>query len=110
MVVQNLWNSLGQSVEKVKSVEEAMEKSGMDYTIRKVPLYTEDGSLIPHRWGIENEKTKDIYDIVKDVWQPLQNRDSFRFFNPLVQDGTVSIDRVGCLRGGQKMFILCKIN
>jgi len=110
MVAPNLWHSLGSSVGEVSSMEDAMVKSGMDYTIRKVPLHKSDGSLIPHRWGIERQDTGAVFDIVKDVWQPLPNRNAFSFFNPLLQDNTITIDKVGCLRGGQKLFILAKIN
>ena len=110
LATPNLWNSLGNSVGEVTSMEDAMIKSGMDYNIRKVPLYKADGTLIPHRWGIEREDTGAIFDIVKDVWRPLYNRSAFSFFNPLLQDETISIDKVGCLRGGQKLFILAKIN
>ena len=110
MVVQNSWGSIGQKVSDVETMEEAIVKNGMDYSIRKIPLYKDDGSIIPNRFGVENEQTGQVYDVVKDVWKPLQNRKCFEFVDKFIQDETIKIDRIGKLRGGEKMFVVAKIN
>ena len=104
------WSSVSKKIGDVSSMREAMEKANVNYSIVKEPLCRTDGSVIPNNFGVMREDTGQVFDTVKNSWQPLQNVDAFNFFDPMIEEGLMTVDSVGAIKGGERMFITCKIN
>ena len=51
-----------------------------------------------------------ILGIVGPRWTPLQNRDAFKIFEPLVESGDLQIHTAGSLRNGERIWALCQLN
>lgn len=104
------WSSVSKNIGEVSSMREAMVNAGVDYTISKEPLCRSDGSIIPNHFGVMRNDTKAIFDVVKNSWKPLQNLCCFNFFDVMLEEESIKIDSVGSIRGGERMFIVAKIN
>lgn len=79
------WSAIGKSVEECKNLNAVLEKSGLDYTVIKKPVYapTDDGEfeLIPKRLVTMREGDGHKYDVVSDRFEVIQNRDAFDVVN-----------------------------
>ena len=104
------WSSVSKNVGEVSSMRDAMLKAKMNYNIVKEPLHRSDGSPIANYFGVMREDTRQVFDIVKNTWQPLQNEHCFDFFTPALEENLITIDSVGAIRGGERAFIVAKIN
>lgn len=86
------WHAIGKSVEECRNVEQVLEASGLDYTVKKFPVYfsrdwngeaTED---IPNRFVTVRTSDMHPYDVVSDKFEIIQNRDAFDFVNYMGDD------------------------
>lgn len=106
------------------SVPVALDKSGLDWRVRKVPIfaasnYTEDdnghihttpkaklGNVISDRFGVQRESDDKILGVVGSTWQPVQNHEGFELIEDFMQGDTAYIEAAGALDGGRKVWIL----
>lgn len=44
------------------------------------------------------------------TWQPLQNREAFRFFDPFIQADVAEYHTAGSLKGGQYVWVLARLS
>ena len=104
------WSTVGNNVGEVSSMHDAMVKAGVDYNIVKEPMHRIDGSIIDNHFGVMREDTGRVFDMVKNSWKPLQNVDCFKFFDPMLEEGLIKLESIGSIGGGERMFIVAKIN
>jgi phage/plasmid-like protein (TIGR03299 family) len=83
---ETTWNGLGIDVRGSKNVQEAIVRAGLDYTVEKQAIKTENGVKIPDRYATVRTRDKKIYDIVSDRYQVIQNMDAFDFVNNISPD------------------------
>jgi phage/plasmid-like protein (TIGR03299 family) len=111
------WHGLGQELDHPATAEEAISAASLDWEVAKQPLYAGgegfayrvDGkfAVVPaHRWGSEECP---VLGIVGADYTPLQNRDAFRFFDPIVGKGAASYHTAGALGDGERIWILAKL-
>lgn len=111
-VGQGAWHGLGTVIPAGKKVttQEALRIAGMDWEVTLEPIFLEDRSMVPgHKATVRNTDHKAL-GVVGDRFQPLQNVDAFKWFNPLLADGSAAIESCGVLRGGSRIWILVKCN
>lgn len=106
------WHRLGIQVSPDLSPDEMLEVSQNDWTVEKVPLvYARGGQL--HKSGqnaLIRSSDGRMFDTVSDEWNPLQNKEAFKFFTQFVEAGEASMEVVGSMRGGSYVWGLAKLN
>lgn len=82
------WTRIGKEITKANSMEEALQMSGLDYTVEKRPVFMNNGMgfktatvQIPNRFATVRTSDNHPYDVVSDKFEVIQNRDAFDFVN-----------------------------
>jgi phage/plasmid-like protein (TIGR03299 family) len=89
----------------------------MDWEVKKVPLFARDDKMeIPlgssyavvrsDRWG---QSDCPALGIVGEAYTPLQNKDAFAFFDPIVGENKAIYHTAGVLGDGERVWILAKL-
>ena len=76
------WHAIGKDVQECKNMEQVLRKSGLDYEVTKLPVFTGDGLSIPNRFVTARPEIgggTHLYDVVSDKFQIVQNREAFEF-------------------------------
>ena len=104
-----VWSGLGTDITGCRSINEALECSGLDFTVRQTDVYTDD--ICPVRFEGLKANVKDDgtpLGIVSGKYRIVQNEDAFAFVDELAGEG-LKFERAGGLQGGRKTFILAKL-
>jgi phage/plasmid-like protein (TIGR03299 family) len=111
------WHRLGTRLEKPPgSSEEAIAAAGLDWEVVKAPLYVSGvGRLIAlkDRFAMVRRDHLDRPDccpfgLVGRDYEPLQNRDAFKFFDPLIREQQLTFETAGALGSGERVWILAR--
>jgi phage/plasmid-like protein (TIGR03299 family) len=97
-------------LEENVNMEEAIVAGKLDYTVNKEQLYLPDQKPADDFFGLVRQDTRQTFGVVGKVYEPVQNRVKFNFFNDFLQSGQVKISHVGSLEGGKKTVIVCRLN
>lgn len=108
-VGQTPWHGLGTKLDAPPTVEEGIRAAGLDWQVGLKPLVTTDGIAVDHRATYRISDGK-IFGVVGPGYTPLQNTESFSWFQPLISSGEVSLHTAGSLQEGRKVWVLAKIN
>jgi phage/plasmid-like protein (TIGR03299 family) len=103
------WHGLGTEIDDATTFWDAFEMAGLDWAVDTKPLFTSDGEKVTHRASYRTSDDR-ILGIVGPRWTPLQNRDAFEIFEPLVDAGDLTIHTAGSLRNGERIWALCQLN
>ena len=106
---QTPWHKLGQNLKEAFDSKTALEQGGLDFTVEKVGIQTVDGFTIPNRYAIRRTDTKATLGICADMYNPLQNRDAFRFFDGIFGKNKARFEVAGVLGKGEKVWLLAKL-
>lgn len=101
-----IWNGLGQDISRCTTVEEALEQSGLDFTVHQEDIQTSADCPIPlegYKANVRDDGTP--LGIVSTRYRVVQNRDAFAFLDDLAREGMHFV-RAGGLQHGRKVFIL----
>lgn len=77
------WASVGTDVSQQTSVDEILQKAGLDYTVTKEPVYLRDGILVPSRIATIKSETREPIGLVSDRYEIYQNADAFKFLEEI---------------------------
>ena len=103
------WHGLGTQIDGETSFWDAFQQAGLDWQVDTKPLFTADGEQVSHRAAYRTSDNR-ILGIVGKRWTPLQNREAFEIFEPLVDSGEMAIHTAGSLRNGERIWVLCQLN
>lgn len=104
-----VWNGLGTDISDCRSVSEALEKSGLDFSVYQTGVITEEPYPIPltgFKANIKDDGTP--LGIVTNKYKLVQNADAFAFLDSLVDEG-MKFERAGGLQNGRKVFVLARM-
>jgi phage/plasmid-like protein (TIGR03299 family) len=107
-VGQTPWHGLGQKLENAPTIEAGIVKAGMDWEVGLKALQTVDGFPVDHK-ATYRLSDGQILGVVGPNYRPLQNREAFQWFQPLVESGEVELHTAGSLQEGRKVWVLGKI-
>ncbi|MCL2774829.1 MAG: DUF932 domain-containing protein [Oscillospiraceae bacterium] len=107
-VRQTPWHGLGVKVAEALSSEEALEKSGLNWTVTQQPIYTAQGQLIPNYKANIRETDSQILGVVSDRYQIVQNYEAFAFTDELL-GMSVKYETAGSLQNGRRVWLLAKL-
>jgi phage/plasmid-like protein (TIGR03299 family) len=112
------WHGLGKALQKPATAAEAIAAAQLAWDVTKVPLHIHQcGEFkgVPKRYGIvradlfaRNEPAP-LLGIVGAAYTPLQNRDAFAWFDPIVGEQAAIYHTAGALGGGERVWILAKL-
>lgn len=102
------WHGLGVRVESTLSSKEALEKSGLDWTVSQSPIMTSDYTPIPGYKANIRQTDQRILGVVTDRYKVVQNHEAFAFTDSLLGEG-VMYETAGSLNDGKKIWLLAKL-
>ncbi len=103
------WHKLGKELGKVATAAEALSAAGLDWTVSKKSLFLVDGTPVEDHFAIVRDDKQTPLGVVGNVYEPLQNKDAFSFFDAVVGSKEAIYHTAGSLRGGQYVWILAKL-
>jgi len=107
------WHKQGVSVDGLATAHEALEKSGLDWEVEKLPMtaQTPNGEqvVVPDNYANTRLSDNKVLGVVGERYRPLQNRDAFEFFDPIVDRDEAIYETAGSLKGGKQIWLLAKL-
>lgn len=107
------WHKSGTPVDGLLTAAEALDKSGLDWSVVKVPQF--------HEWEGAQRQSEGSYAIVREAdgrqlskvgvgerYEPIQNADALDFLDSLVETQEAKYETAGALDGGRKIWLLAK--
>lgn len=113
-VGQKPWHGLGHTLAAAPSIAEGIVLAGMNWRVSLRPMVTSlaDGGTpvaVPDHRAVWREDTGTILGVVGDGYHPLQNEEAFAWFQPLVDEGLVTLETAGVLREGRRVWVMAKV-
>ena len=111
-VARGAWHGLGTTLDSPPSTQDAVVKAGLNWQVLERPLsqQSEDSAGDASRKLLVRDCDQSVLGTVDSDYIPLQNHDAFRWFNPLIEKGGMTLEAAGSLQGGRRVWILAKIN
>lgn len=81
------WHGLGIRVESALSSEEALELSGLNWTVVQRPIMTSTYDLIPGYKANIRDTDNQVLGVVTDRYRVVQNAEAFAFTDALLGEG-----------------------
>lgn len=81
------WTNIGSDIRKASTVQEALELSGLNYTVEKVPVYLDNGLQVPGAFCTKREDSDITYGVVGSQFEIVQNIEGFDFINNIIPEG-----------------------
>ncbi len=109
---QTPWHGLGQKVSAGASLEEWMVQANLEWNILQSPVMYMNGSMheAPEYQVLYRSDTNAHLSVVSDRYKVVQPKEMLEFFRSLVDAEGFSIDTVGSLKGGRRMWALANTN
>jgi phage/plasmid-like protein (TIGR03299 family) len=115
VVREQAWHGLATVLENAPSVEEAIIAAGLDWKVETAPIsasFTDENGVDyvevdTHRALVRNTDRK-VLGVVSNAYKVFQNHEAFGWFQPLVEDGTVTLETAGSLQEGRKVWVLAR--
>lgn len=108
-VKQAPWHRLGIIIEDAPTIEQGIIMAGLNWTVSTKPLFLQDGRNVEAQATIRDSDNS-ILGVVGPDYTPLQNMDSFKFFQPFIDAGLAKLETAGSLDSGKKVWILATLN
>jgi len=112
------WHKLGVIVdEEVVDAAAAMELSGLDWLVEKVPIHFEQPepyerfAMVPQHFAtVRNDRfgSEAALGVVGPHYTVVQNRELFEFADALLRTGAAKYETAGSLAGGRRVWCLAK--
>jgi phage/plasmid-like protein (TIGR03299 family) len=107
------WHKLGKHLNKPATAGEAMQAARLDYTVVKRPLkaiiHGRQYADVPNAFATVRMDTNVVLGVVGSRYEPVQNKDAFNFFDPLVDRDEAIYHTAGVLGRGEKIWLLAKL-
>jgi phage/plasmid-like protein (TIGR03299 family) len=116
-VKEEPWHGLGTRLDRPATAEEAIIAANLDWQVVKEPVYAYYGNKeyrVTNRFAVLRKDkigTPDCvpFGFVGKSYTPLQNRESFQFFDDIVGAGEAIYHTAGALGHGERVWILAKL-
>jgi phage/plasmid-like protein (TIGR03299 family) len=113
------WHGLGKQVTADISAQEMCRDAGLDWSVTKeaapgARIIDEKKDLHDRylilRDPVAPEKEPVALGMVGSGYEPLQNRDAFKFMEPFIDNGYAQFHTAGALGNGERVWVLAKLN
>lgn len=116
LVRERAWHGLGKVLETPpENMQEAMRLAGADWPVELRRMQVIGGGEVPDHRAVVRTKMdehgvrEDVLGIVGSRYEPVQNAEAFRWFDPFIADGSCAVESAGVLKGGRVVWVLAKI-
>lgn len=107
------WHQLGRRLDKPATAAEAMKAARLDYTVVKKPLkaiiHGRNYADVPGSYATVRTDTNVVLGVVGSRYEPVQNKDAFNFFDPLVDRDEAVYHTGGVLGRGERIWLLARL-
>jgi phage/plasmid-like protein (TIGR03299 family) len=103
------WHGLGVKVDEFQDVEHLIAAAGLDWQVKKVPLFTANGQTVERLYGLERDSDHKILTIVGKRYVPFQNKEVLDFFTDFAKATDITLETAGSLDGGRQVWGLAKL-
>lgn len=106
------WHGLGQMFDSAPDIDTAFTAAGLDVTHSLRSLYMSDGAgnwIKVDRYAVVRDTDGRVHGTVGPDYRIVQNAAAKKFLRPFLDAGAVEIEAAGSLRGGARMWVLCKV-
>ena len=111
------WHRLGTQLEQPPTSAQAIEAAHLNWDVIKVPLYVVAQARLHElknsyaliRGDKRGGSDFPVLGIVGKGYLPLQNREAFEFFDPIVKDGNATYETAGALGRGERVWIQARL-
>ena len=106
------WHGFGQEVRPGASIDEWMDEARMNWSILRAPVQYMNGSMheYPEHHVLYRDDNNRPLSVVSDRYKIVQPREMIEFFRSLVEKEGFSIETVGSLKEGRRIWALAKTN
>lgn len=127
-VKEKAWHGLGHIADKYETSAEVLEKAGLNFIVEKRPLFTYDSENmfnsrkenndsdiiipeieVPNYYATVRTDNDKVLGVVGSEYLPIQNRESFAFFDAIAGKDGVFYETAGALGNGERIFITAKL-
>lgn len=125
-VREKAWHGLGTVLQDAPTnTQEGIRLAGLDWQVELQPVFAhlsdgspQDGNTLPcpdaqamvrHIHQRDGSVASDVLGVVGKRYEPLQNTDAFRWFDPLLADRDCVLEAAGSVKGGRHVWILARI-
>jgi phage/plasmid-like protein (TIGR03299 family) len=109
VVREPAWHKLGQVLNKPATAEEAIKEAGLDFTVVKKRIQTEEGIAIPNFYATVRADNNVPFGVVSNRYEILQNVEAFKFFDAIVERDEAVYHSAGVLGKGERVWIMAKL-
>ena len=95
---------------QTKRIQDVLNQTDLNWTVREESLTTESGIIIPKQKAIVREDTNKVLSIHGEGYYPYQNHQLIELLDKVSQQSGLEIHRGGLFGDGQKVFIQLKSN
>jgi phage/plasmid-like protein (TIGR03299 family) len=100
-------NKIGNDAQGMTSINEALERFSLDWTVEKRPTFYElsDGSIraMPQSFATIRSDNENMLGRVGGDYMPMSNGDALKHVDALLESGIAQLDSVFELRGGRRV-------
>jgi phage/plasmid-like protein (TIGR03299 family) len=96
-------------LDNVKSAEEALLRSGLDWSVEQTPVMTGNGLTIDSHKALFRSDTQGILGVVGSDYAPIQNVTAFAFFDVICEKHNANYEYAGIIKEGKKIFLQAKL-
>lgn len=99
-------------IQEAPNSREALVAAGLDWNVVSMPVYQENGLLIPGYKANVRDKDNMVLGIVSGRYKIVQNTEAFEFTDSLIgetENGEVRYETAGSLYNGKKVWLLAKL-
>lgn len=107
------WHGLGTKLDKPATSAEAIKAAGLDWEVKKVPVFAMDlhshPKQIPNKFAVRRQDNGVALSVTGKFYNPLQNKDAFKFFDAVVGEKAAMYHTAGALGNGERVWLLAKL-
>lgn len=104
------WHGLGVKVSNDLTPEQMMDKAGLNWAVEKKDLTIEGTNIkVPGHQALIRSSDSKILDVVGEDWNPVQNKEAFKFFSEYVLAGDMEMNTAGSIKDGRNVWALAKV-
>lgn len=107
------WHGLGIILDQPPTAEDAIVAAGLNWEVeKKQSMFMDSHGLLRNvddQFAVVRKTDQKLLGNAGKTWQPLQNKDAFKFFDPFVQAGEATYETAGSLEDGKRIWIMAKV-
>ena len=106
------WHGIGEVIQEAPTSEDAIRIAKLGWKVNQEPVYMKDGTEIENLFLNVREDTKDVLGVVRGRYNIIQNDESFKFVDNIIQNSKgieCRYETAGSLFNGKRVFMLVKL-